>query len=716
MYNTILNIFETSLPLANPALKFLAILTIILITPIISNRLKIPSILGLIIAGAVIGPNGLNLLLRDSSIILSGTAGLLYILFLAGLDINISDFKKNSFKSFQFGMYTFIIPMFLGILTSYYILQQSIISSVLIASMYASHTLIAYPILSKLGVTKNRAVNITVGGTIITDTLALLVLAIIVGMTKGNVNSAFWLKLTISIIIFVLIVLIIFPIIGRWFFKRYTDKVSQYIFVMVMLFLASVLAEAAGIEAIIGAFLSGLALNKLIPSSSALMNRIEFVGNAIFIPFFLIGVGMLVDYRSFFKDTDTIKVAIVMTIVATLAKFLAALITQKTLKYTINERRIIFGLSNAQAAATLAAVLVGYNVILGYSDSGEPIRLLNESILNGTIVMILITCTIATFAAQKGGKNISLNESATNTIENKIVPEKILIPVSNPETVEDLISLSSILKTTINNGYLYALKILDNTNTTLDSELSSNKILDKAESFATAYDIKLNKLLRYDYNISNAIISVTKEQSISDIILGIHKKHKLSESFIGNITESIIAKCNTTVFIYKPTQPIATIKRHIVIVPPNAENVIGFTRWLLKAGNIQLNTNSKLVFIANEQSSIIIKKLIAKRNINAEFKITDVSRNFLSISSIIKPDDNMIIIMSRINKPSYNKYMNTIPLYLDNQFRNNSFILIYPIQIGVIDNDISDLTNPSLTEPIEKLNAIGKQLCRLFKK
>lgn len=405
------NTLEITLPIINPVLKFLVILIVILVAPIILNKLKIPHILGLIIAGAIIGPNGFNLLIRDSGIILSGTAGLLYIMFLAGLEINMAEFKRNRFKSLVFGLYTFIIPIILGILSSYYILKLSMLSSVLVASMYASHTLIAYPILSNLGVNKNRAVNIAVGGTMITDTLALLVLAVIVRMTTGELTLAFWMKLTISVLCFGLIVMLLFPIIGKWFLKRFEDKVTQYIFVLVMVFLGAILAEAAGIEAIIGAFLSGLALNRLIPSTSPLMNRIEFVGNAIFIPFFLISVGMLVDYQAFFKDFETIKVALVMTFIATTAKYIAAWLSQKTFKFTIDERRLIFGLSNAQAAATLAAVMVGYNIIIGETESGESVRLLNENILNGTIVMILVTCTIATLSAQKGARNISSFES-----------------------------------------------------------------------------------------------------------------------------------------------------------------------------------------------------------------------------------------------------------------------------------------------------------------
>jgi Kef-type K+ transport system membrane component KefB len=709
-------IFEIALPLSNPVLKFLVILIIILSAPILLNKIKIPHILGLIIAGAIIGPNGFNLLLRDSGIILSGTAGLLYIMFLAGLEINMADFKKNSSKSLFFGLNTFIIPMILGILSSYYILNMSIITSILVASMYASHTLIAYPILSKLGVTKNRAVNIAVGGTMITDTLALLVLAVIVGMTTGEVNPAFWTRLSFSILGFGLIVMLLFPIIGRWFLKRYEDSVSQYIFVLAMVFLGAVLAEAAGIEAIIGAFLSGLALNRLIPSTSPLMNRIEFVGNAVFIPFFLIGVGMLVDYRAFFTDFETIKVAAVMTIIATSAKYTAAWVTQKTFKFSIDERRLIFGLSNAQAAATLAAVMVGYNIIIGESASGEPIRLLSDNILNGTIVMILVTCTIATFAAQKGGRNISLKESSIIERSTSKNPERILIPIINPDTIEELINLSTILKSKDNKKGLYALNIINNDSIDPDIDTRAKKMLERADIAASSTDMQLNTLLRYDINIANGITGVIKEHNITDLILDLHSKKEDSESFMGKLTDGIISKCNTTTFVYKPVQPISTIKRHIVIVPLHAEQVIGFPFWLSKILNIPLNTGSKLVFYASASTNILIKNLLIKYSIEAEFKIFEDWNDFLIISRDIKIDDNLIIILSRVNKPSYNENMTKIPGYMEKYFQSNSFILIYPIQIGVKDNEAIDLINPSLTEQIDKLDVIGKNISRIFRR
>ncbi|MFG6686392.1 cation:proton antiporter [Mariniflexile sp. HNIBRBA6329] len=712
----LLNILDTSLPFTNPVLKFLIILIIILLAPIILNKLRIPHILGLILAGAVIGPNGFNLLLRDSSIILSGTAGLLYIMFLAGLEIDMNEFKKNKFKSLLFGLYTFTIPMTFGILVGIFILKFSVLTSVLLASMFASHTLIAYPILGKFGITKNRAVNLVVGGTMITDTLALLVLAIIVGMTKGTTNLEFWIRLFISVVVFGFIVLHIFPIIGRWFLKRYQDHISQYIFVLVILFLGSFLAEAAGIEAIIGALLSGFALNRLIPSTSALMNRIEFVGNAIFIPFFLIGVGMLIDYRAFFTDFETILVAVIMTIAVTLAKFFAAWATQKSFKFSVDERRIIFGLSIAHAAVTLATVSVGYNIIIGETETGEPIRLLGESILNGTIIMILVTCTISTFVVQKGSRNLSIFQSTARDKSDTENEEKILVTVNNADTVEELINLSTIIKSKENKESIFALHVINNENSDVKAENNAIKILDKAIKIASATDIHLKKLLRYDMNVLNGVLNVAKEKKITDLISGLHVKTNISESFLGDLTEGILSKCNATTFIYKSLQPISTIKRHIIIMPNNVENEIGFPFWLLKIWNIAYNTGTKLVFYGTEQTIKVIQNIHFEHPIEADFVIFNSWSSAKALSNNIKLDDNLIFILTRKDEPSYQKNIKNISIYLNRYLTSNSFILVCPIMKPASINNTIEFNNPSLLEPLEKLDEIGKTIAGVFRK
>lgn len=673
---------DFSLPLADPVLKFLLILLIILGAPLVLNKLRIPHLLGLIIAGAVVGPNGLNLILRDSSIILSGTAGLLYIMFLAGLEIDMGDFKRNSRRSLVFGMYTFLIPMTLGTAVSYWVLQFSLPTSVLLASMFASHTLIAYPIISKLGISKDNAVSITVGGTMITDILALLVLTVIVGMTTGKVDDVFWIRLGISLVLFGLFVMLLFPLIGRWFFKRVHDPISQYIFVLAMVFFGAFLAQAAGMEAIIGSFLAGLALNRLIPRSSPLMNRIEFVGNAIFIPFFLLGVGMLIDYRAFFTSFETIKVGVIMIIVATAAKYMAAWLTQKTFRLSLDQRRVIFGLSNAQAAATLAAVLVGYNVILGTAPDGQPIRLLSESVLNGTILMILVTCTIASFAAQKGAHNIVLQDvSEAEEKERKENAENILIPVSNAETVEELVNLSLAVKSKHNKNGLFALKVIDNHAASTDEKMlkEARRVLQTAVHTAAATDTQMKELLRYDLSVSNAITSVIKERDITDMVLGLHKERDIPAAFLGRIVEGVLHKSSVCTFIYKPVQPLATIKRHLIVIPDQAEKEIGFPRVIERLGHVIRNTGAKAVFYGTKNTlEILQKRFVGQGEITyTEFVEWD---DFLIVFRDVKSDDNMWVILSRKEGLSYQTGMSRIPGYLNRYFQHNSFVLAYPVQ------------------------------------
>ena len=679
-------VISHELPLTDPVLKFLLILVIILSAPLLLNKLKIPHLLGLIIAGAIIGPNGLNLVLRDSSIILSGTAGLLYIMFLAGLEIDMGDFKKNSGRSFVFGMYTFLIPMALGIVAGLYVLHFSMETSILLASMFASHTLIAYPIISKLGITKDKSVTITVGGTMITDMLALLVLTVIVGMATGVIGEHFWTRLSISIVIFVLFVVIAFPIAGRWFFKHVQDSISQYIFVLVMVFLGAYLAELAGIESIIGSFLAGLSLNRLIPRSSPLMHRVEFIGNSIFIPFFLIGVGMLIDYRAFFTSFDTIKVGIVMIIVATIAKYAAAWLTQKTFRMSVDQRRIIFGLSNAQAAATLAAVMVGYNVILGQTPEGEPIRLLNESVLNGTILMILVTCTMASFSAQRGAHNLAATASS-ETDETGDHKERILIPLSNEDTAEELVNLSLATKSKKNTHHLYALNILDNKVSGDDQQLKkSRRLLENAALTAAATDTHLQELQRYDLNVTNAILSVILEHRITDLVLGLHKEKGIPSSFFGRITEGILDYSDVTTLIYKPAQPLSTMKRHLVVIPVQAEKEAGFPQWVARVWNVIQNTGAKAIFYGSSDTLGRLKTLLGKRGGEMEFTEFSDWEDFLIVFRDVHKDDNLWIVMSRHNGISFNPSMNRIPGYLNKYFQQNSFILVYPLQANASAN------------------------------
>lgn len=703
-------------PLTDPVLIFSVILFIILLAPIILHRFKIPDLIGLILAGALIGPNGLSIMARDSSIELFGKVGLLYIMFIAGLEIDLADLKKNYSRGVYFGLLTFLIPMGMGTAAGVYLLQLSWPSSVLLASMFASHTLMTYPIVSKYGVTKNRAVNVSIGATVITCLLALLVLAVIVGMSTGEINGNFWWRLSLSTAIFVTGILLFFPILGRWFFKRYEDSIAQYIFVLALVFMASFLSKLAGLEDIIGAFLAGLALNRLIPNTSALMSRIEFVGNALFIPFFLIGVGMLVDYRVFMNGWASLWVAFIMCLVATLSKWLAAYITEKTLHYTRDEGRLLFGLSNAQAAATLAAVLVGYQVVLGWTPEGEAIRLLDENVLNGTVVMILVTCTIASFVTQRGAQNVAIADiSAEELSGEEDTGDKILIPLSNAENVEELITLGTTVKSRKCKAMMMALSIIKSDSNDLSAEKRSQALLDKAAKTAAASDHAIQGLMRYDINIVNGIKNVVKEHKITDIVLGLRKESDISDTFLGNLTEGVLTKCATTTMIYRPVQPLSTVKRYIVLIPADAEKEIGFPYWLIRVWNLSKNTGNKIVFYGNYSVLSILQEVQRKHSIVAEFNEFSNWDDFLVVSRAIHSDDALIVVMSRKNCPSYLRQMSLIPNYLNKYFQSNSCLLIYPVQMGIGEEETGTFRSISMVYHFEGED-LANVLGRLFKR
>lgn len=705
-----------SFPLDNQVLIFAILLLVIWLAPIVLNHFKIPDLVGLIIAGVLLGPYGFHVMDRDSSIEMFSTIGLLYIMFVAGLEINMADMKKNSLKGITFGLYTFIIPMIMGIVAGIYLLNLSWPTSILLASMFASHTLITYPIVSKYEVTKNRSVLIAVAGTIVTCVLSLLVLAIIVGMTKGELTNRFWFKLTLSSLLFGGIVIFLFPAVCRWFFKWNEDKVSQYLFVLALVFLASFLAQAAGLEAVIGAFLAGLALNSLIPNTSTLMNRIVFVGNALFIPIFLIGVGMLVDLRIFLSDWTTLWVAVVMTVVATLAKLVAAWITQKTFRLTRAEGTLLFGLSNSQAAATLAAVMVGYQVIIGTTPEGEPIRLLNDSILNGTIVMILFTCVIASFVTQKGAQEVALEEMAEEEIvDNEDIKEQILIPLSYPENVEELIMLGVNMRSATGSSSLKALHIIPSEHATPEVVKQSHALLEKAEKIAASMEVEVQGLQRYDDDVVNGIKNVVKEQRITDIVLGLHKERDISDTFLGRLTDKVLAKCAATTLVYKPIQPSATIKRYFVVIPASAEYEMGFPYWIIRIWNIARNLGSKVIFYGAESTLNILKEIRDKHYIEAEYNLLKDWGDLMAISKEVKSDDALFFIMSRRGYQSYNRNMDNVPTYLNKYFSKNNCILLYPIQIGIGEEEVGLLSSIPHVED-RSLDELGSLLKSLFKK
>ena len=687
-----------SLPITDPVLIFSLVLLIILLSPLILNKLKIPHIVGLIFAGVIFGPYGLGILDHDSSFRLFGQVGMLYIMFIAGIDMDMNDFLQNRNKSIVFGLLTFFIPMILGIATGgylmYYIytrmaggepitwisgatgnaemLKYATYSAIILASMYASNTLIAYPIVSRLGVSRSRSVTITVGGTMVGVILSLLVLAIMLEVAKGELDYIFWIRFIVSIAIYGLIVIYLFPLFARWFFKHYADSILQYIFVLALVFLSSFLAKIAGVEYIIGAFLAGISLNRLIPKRSPLMNRINFVGNALFIPFFLISVGMIINVRIMFGSHVTILVAVVMSVVATLAKYLAAQATRLIYKMDRTEGTMIFGLSNAQAASSLAAVMLAYEAIIGTTASGEPVRLLTEEILNGTVIMILVTCVISSVLTESAAKRLAAAPNASRTKGSDYRPEmRIMLSVSNPATMEKLMELAVLL-----NG--------------VDEKLSeeTDKLLERAAYLGSASDNKVKKIKRYDVNVASGITNVIREKNISDVVMGINPKARFADAVFGSMMDTILERVNRIVYVLSSVQPLSTIHRIVLVVPPNAEKESGFRKWCSSVLTIAVQTGAVIEAFAPKECLVEFVRNLRRENRNVRPKM-----RYQSEFSLDKPlgeltdNDLLIVISARKHSLSYVDGFDSLLTTLSKRVKNNNFIVLYPEQFkeGEID-------------------------------
>lgn len=700
-------------PVTDPTWIFFLVLIIILFAPMILGSLRIPHIIGMILAGVVVGKYGFNILERDSSFELFGKVGLYYIMFLAGLEMDMDDFKKNRTKGLVFGMFTFLIPMGLGIWSSMSMLNYGFLTSVLLASMYASHTLIAYPIISRYGLSRQRTVSITIGGTAVTVVLALMVLAVIGGMYKGeDVGGLFWVLLVAKVVLLFGLIIFLMPRISRWFFRTYEDAVMQFIFVLAMVFLGGGLMELVGMEGILGAFLAGLVLNRFVPHVSPLMNRLEFVGNALFIPYFLIGVGMIIDVRCLFTEGEALKVAVVMTVVATFSKWLAAWITQKIYGMKKVEGSLIFGLSNAQAAATLAAVLIGHGIIM---ENGE--RLLNDDVLNGTVVMILFTCIISSVVTERAARKMVTQENLMEGSEGK-EQERILIPVANPETIEGLVGMALMMRHPKQKESLVALSVINDNNTSETKELIGKRNLERTAMIAAAADASVKTVLRYDLNIAQGIIHTQKEYAVTDIVIGLHRKTNLMDSFFGTMTENLLKGTNRQIMIAKLLMPVNTLRRIVVAVPDKAEYEKGFLKWMTQLCRMGKQLGCRVHFFATEDTLKHLRALTEKQEANTftEFSLLEEWDDLLLLTGQVNYDHLFVVVSSRKGSISYQTSFERLPSQISKYFANNSLLIVYPDQLGDDPQEIVSFSDPRGQSETRVYDNVGKWFYKWFKK
>ncbi|MBD5229781.1 MAG: cation:proton antiporter [Bacteroidales bacterium] len=699
---------------SNPVAIFLIVLVIILMAPLILNKLKIPHIIGMIVAGVVVGPFGFNILADDSSFEIFGEVGLLYLMFLAGIEIDMYHLKLNLKRGLLFGALTFIIPMVMGAVASVYLLKTDWLTATLMASMYASHTLISYPVAARFGITKSPSVLISIVGTIIAVIGALLVLGVAVNIHKdGHFEGVSLAWLLCKLVLYCAAVLYAYPRLTRYFFKNYSDNVTQYVFVLAMVLLSALVSKLIGLEAVLGAFFAGLVLNRYVPASSPLMSRIEFVGNALFIPYFLIGVGMMINVRVI-GNVETLWVTAVMLVVALSSKWIAAWGAQKLYKMNGAERGIMFGLTTAHTAVALAVVTIGYNMVLP-----DGSRMMDETMLNGTVLVILITCAIAPIVTTRAAARVKLQMVEGEDLQKKSTSNSshTLIAVSNPLTAGGLVELALLTRPVKRNAMdtLYAINVRNDN--TPSSKALARSVLDLSVKAAAAAGSELTTIMRYDLNTVTGMINAIEERDINEVFIGMHRKATVIDTFLGGKTEQLLKLTNKMVVISRCYIPPNTVTRIVVYVPPKAEFETGFTRWLHTLGNLARELGCRIIFCCNDDSRRVIAGVLHrdKFTIRSEYRRVDDRDDFLLLSTHVLDDDLFVVIGARPASVSFSSDMAEMPGFMQKNFSRNNILVIYPEQFGdempmesFVDPMASDISSAPISWLVRVRAAAGR--------
>lgn len=685
------------LPVTDPTLIFFVVLCIILFAPIVMSRLRIPHIIGMVLAGVIIGPYGLNILVRDSSFELFGKVGLLYIMFLAGLEMNLSSIKKRRVQLVIFGLLTFLIPFLAGYLVGEYLLGYSTGASLLLACIMASNTLIAYPIVCKFGLQKHSSVALSVGSSMLALTFSLLILATIVGISEGKGSSLlFWLMFPVKVAVFCAAVVIVIPRLTRWFFRHFADSVMLYIYVLSMLFLSAAVSEMCGLEGIFGAFLCGLVFNRFIPSVSPLMNKIEFIGNALFIPYFLIGVGMLIDVTVLFHGYATLWVVFCMVFFATLSKAIAAYISCFAFKFSLLSGHMMFGLTEAHAAGGIAMAMVGMEV-----TRVDGSHLIDNNMLNGVVMMILFTCIISSMIVEDSAKKILLKEKRRigEREDDKGDDEKMLLPLQHEDDANSLVQLAILMRNKrLGRGIIGLNVVYDDVNES-SNRAAGIRILEQAQATAISADVRMIIQSRLATNITNGITHAFKEFDASEIIMGLHRRVSPGDSFWGVYTQGLIESLNRQMMVCRILKPINTLSKIHIAVPSRVEFEPGFYRWVEHLSRLAGNLACRIVFHARKETYGLISRYIQSHHpgVSEEFEELPHWHDFTSMAKEVTPEHLLVVISARKGTVSYKPAFEHLPDEIDANYKDVSLIILYPDQHGQ-SQDAMTFMSPQLQE------------------
>ena len=681
-------------PITDPTLTFFVVLLIILLAPIIMGKLRIPHIIGMVLAGVVVGKYGLNILVRDNSFELFGRVGLYYIMFLAALEMDMESIRKNRNRLLIFALLTFTVPLLLTYFMGIHLLNYGITASLLLGCIMASNTLVAYPIVSRYGLQRKPSVTLSVGSSIISLIFSLIMLAAIVASNKGEGSIGFWLFFVSKFVIYCAAAIFLLPRLTRWFLRRYSDAVMQFIFVLASLFLCAALSAAIGLEGIFGAFLSGLILNRYIPSVSPLKNRLEFIGNAVFIPYFLIGVGMLINVRLLFSGGGILWAVICITLFGTLGKAIAAYAACFGFRMPISSGHMMFGMTSAHAAGAIAMVMVGMNLL---GEDGAP--LVSAQMLNAVIVMILFTCIISSVITEQSAQRIILRDKELPVeAHRKANDQRILVPVKYPEYAEQLMNMAILMLNRKQTRGLVALNVVYDGEHMHRNMEQGNRLLEQMTQYCAGSDIQIQTQTRIAANIANGIKHAFKEFQATEILIGMHTHKEVSTKFWGEFHQSLFNGLNQQITMARLAQPLNTIRRIQVAVPSRAEFEPGFYRWLERLSRIAGNLECRIQFHGRTETLSLVNEYIKNRHpqVRADYSNMDHWNELPKLANDVADDHLFVIVTARKGTVSYKNALEYLPDEIQRYFNGKNLVIVFPDQYG--DQEVMTYSQSQHTE------------------
>ncbi len=702
-------------PITDPTLIFFVVLLIILLAPIVMGKLRIPHIVGMVLAGVLVGKYGLNILARDFSFELFGKVGLYYIMFLAALEMDTEGMKKSKMRLLSYGLLTFCLPFLLTYAAGVLLLGYSQKASLLLGCIMASNTLIAYPIVSRYGLQQKPSVTLSVGSSMLSLLFSLVFLAGLVASFTTHDGVLFWLWFAAKFAAYCAGMLFLIPRLARWFLRRYSDAVMQFIFVLSMLFMSAALSQAVGIEGVFGAFFAGLILGRYIPYVSPLMNRIEFIGNALFIPYFLIGVGMLINVGLLFQGGRILWVVFCIVFFGTLGKALAAYAACFGFRLPWSSGHMMFGLTSAHAAGAIAMVMVGMRMVM---DDGT--FLVGDEMLNGVVIMILCSCIISSILTDWSSRKIILRDKQLPGAEDdrKADDEKILVPVRYPEYADNLVSLAMLMRNAKLNRGLVCLNVVYDDNDMRYNQEQGRRLLEHCTKVAAAADVRMQTQVRIAVNIANGIKHAFNEFGCSEIILGMHMHHEVSQKFWGEFHQSLFNGLSRQIIMARIRQPLNTVRRIQVAVPSRAEFEPGFYRWLERFARLAGNLDCRIQFHGRQDTLQLIAEYVKNRHHKVRATYVEMKHwnELPQLASAIAEDHLFVVVTARKGTVSYKAALERLPEEITRFFSGINLMIVFPDQYGDASGETLTFAEPQHQEEESAYNAINRWIKRHVRK